>query len=217
MSKSKDGKGIPVPKKRQLKIDISFISKKPKQQHRLGSYPITAKYPRSKKETSSKSTSQCQQEIRIASPLRQMENEMSKLDEHIITVYKSGTINLLQIQAELNSVKGICNGLNKYCDDVKEMVKQFEEAVKNANNCNQKVNVATQKLKCPYKWKCNTCNLAFHTTTNLYDHKKSVHENSRFSCRANNCDKTFANQSSCRIHEMKHNKDLSPMLQTILQ
>ena len=59
VSKSKDGKGIPIPKKRQLKIYTSFLSKKPKQQHRLGSYPITAKYSRSSKETSAKSTSQC--------------------------------------------------------------------------------------------------------------------------------------------------------------
>ena len=74
MSKSKDSKGIPIPKKRQLKIDTTFLSKKPKQQHRLGSYPITAKYMRSSKETSSKLTSQCQQEIRIASPLKRMES-----------------------------------------------------------------------------------------------------------------------------------------------
>ena len=210
MSKSRDGKGISIPKKRQLKIDTSFLSKKPKQQHRLGSYPITAKYSRSSKETSAKSTSQCDQEIRIASPLKQIENEMSKLDEHVITVYKGGSINLPQIHAEWNSVKGICNGLNKYCDDVKEMVKQVEEAVKNAKNSNRKVNVATQNLKHPYKWKCNTCTLTFRTTTNLYDHKK-VHENSRFPCRENNCDKTFANQSSCQIHEMKHKKEKTKM------
>ena len=101
-----------------------------------------------------------------------MKAEMSKLDEHVIKVYKSGSINLPQINAELNSVKELYNGLNKYCEDVKEMVKQVEEAVKNANNAKTKVNVATQKLTHPYKWKCNTCNVTFCTTTNLYDHKK---------------------------------------------
>ena len=60
VSKSKDGKGIAVPKKRQLKIDTAFMSKKPKQQHRLGSYPVTAKCPTSSKETSGKSNSQCE-------------------------------------------------------------------------------------------------------------------------------------------------------------
>ena len=134
VSKSKEGKGIPVPKKRQLKIDTSFLCKKPKQQHRLGSYPVTAKYSGARREAGPKSTPECQQEIRIASPLKQMENEMCKLDEHVIKLYKSGSINLLQINAELDSVKGICNGLNKYCDDIKEMVKQVEEVVKNANN-----------------------------------------------------------------------------------
>ena len=52
VSKSKDGKDIAVLKKRQLKIDTAFMSKKPKQQHRLGSYLVTAKYPTSSKETS---------------------------------------------------------------------------------------------------------------------------------------------------------------------
>ena len=59
-----------------------------------------------------------------------MKAKMSKLDEHVIKVYKSGSINLPQIDAELNSVKELCNGLNRYCYDVKEMVKQVEEAVK---------------------------------------------------------------------------------------
>ena len=103
---------------------------------------------------------------------------MCKLDEHVIKLSKSGSINLPQINAELDSVKGICNGLNKYCDDVKEIVKQVEKVVRNANNSKRNVNVATQRIKCPYKWKCNTCNLTFCTTTNLHDHKKSVHENS---------------------------------------
>ena len=159
VSKSKDGKGIAVLKKRQLKIDTAFMSKKPKQQHRLGSYPVIAKYHTSCKETSHKSNSQCEQDVRIASLLKRMKAEMSKPDEHVIKVYKSGTINLAQINVELNSVKELCNGLNKYYDDVKEMVKQVEEAVNNANNAKTKVNVATQKFKCPYKWKCNTCNL----------------------------------------------------------
>ena len=101
-SKSKDGKGISVTKKRQLKIDASFLSKKLKQQHRLGSYPITAKYSRASKGTASKSTSHCEQEINIASPLKRMENEMSKLDEHVIKVYKRGSLNLPQLHAELN-------------------------------------------------------------------------------------------------------------------
>ena len=105
----------------------------------------------------------------MASPLKRMRAEMSKLDEHVIKVYKSGSINLPQISAELISVKELCNSLNKYCDDVKGMVKQVEEAVKNVNNAKTKVNVATQKLKCPYKWKCN---LTFRTTTNLHDHIK---------------------------------------------
>ena len=44
VSKSKYGKGIAVLKKRQLKIDTAFMSKKLKQQHTLGFYPVTAKY-----------------------------------------------------------------------------------------------------------------------------------------------------------------------------
>ena len=114
-----------------------------------------------------------------------------------------------QIQAELNSVKGICNGLNKYYDDVKEMVKQVEEAVKNANKSNTNMNVTTEKFKCPYKWKCKTCNLTFCTTTNLYDHKKVSMKIQDFHAGKINCDKTFAHQSSRRIHEMKHKKEKS--------
>ena len=41
--------------------------------------------------------------------------------------------------------------------------------------------------------------------------KKSVHENSEFPCRENNCDKTFANQSSHQIHEMKYKKEKTKM------
>ena len=40
---------------------------------------------------------------------------------------------------------------------------------------------------------------------------KSVHENSRFPCRENNFNKTFTNQSSHQIHEMKHKKEKTKM------
>ena len=98
----------------------------------MGSYPVTAKYPTSSKETSGKSNSQCEQDVRIASPLKRMKVEMSKLDEHVLKFLctKVAASICLKINAELNSVKELCNSLNKYCDDVKEMVKQVEEAVK---------------------------------------------------------------------------------------
>ena len=100
----------------------------------------------------------------VSKPLSDMCQSLFLLDGEIRKIYSSKHVNLDTIQSEIVAVKSVVVGLQKYCDDLNEVVTDLQSAVSQQS---RKIlpRDTTCKARKQYKWNCDTYKVSFRTTT----------------------------------------------------
>ena len=109
---------------------------------------------------------------------------------------------------KVQCVQSVSEKLTEYCDEVKTVITDLCNLVKaQSHNASESI-TSLGKISTPkhqvYKWKCETCNITFRTTSELSDHKKTIHDGHLFKCSVEGCMKTYSKKASLKNHEKRH-------------